>query len=100
MTKQVNTHGLKFQGLRKCCGSMGELNPYDSLFYELFYDRVTGEVWTILQIGQSWTEYRDRDIVKVGNYCCHLTMQEIVDEVRATLKAIKEREEMDNLMFG
>ena len=90
MAGKINTHGLKLVGLRKCSGSMGKLNLCSGLFYELFYDRSTGEVWTILQPPRNWTEYRDRDIIKIGNYCYHLAMQEIADAVNKTLKEIDE----------
>lgn len=84
---KINKHGLKMVGLKK---ASGETQSYrDAAAYdEVFYDMETGEVWTRYQysIGRnSWTEYRDRSVVKVCNTSSHMTMQQIADAICARL---------------
>ena len=89
MKSGVEKHGLKMVGLKKAAGStkilMGELF---SLYHELFYDRKTGEVWTVYQnsMGQStWTEYEDKNIIRVDNITEPMTMQQIADLIVTTV---------------
>ena len=87
---KVNTHGLKMVGLKKASGNT--LNYKDKAKYdEIFYDRKTGEVWTVFQcsLGQnSWTRYHDGNVVKVCNTSDHMTMQEIADRIRERLEEL------------
>ena len=81
---KVNTHGLKIVGLRKASGNTENYGYYSGLYQEIFYDKATGEVWTIMQIslGQnSWTVYHDPEVVKICNASNHMTMQEIADAI-------------------
>lgn len=78
--KKVNTHGLKMVGLKMASGNTGCTTP--NAYDELFYNRSTGEVWTVFQcsIGHnSWTVYHDPSIIKIGETSEHMTMQEIAD---------------------
>ena len=80
--KKINTHGLKMVGLKKASGNTGCSTP--NAYDELFYNRTTGEVWTVFQysIGHnSWTKYHDRSIIKIGETSEHMTMQEIADRI-------------------
>lgn len=89
--KTVNTYGLTMKGLRKASGSTENYGYYSGSYDELFYDRSTGEVWTVFQhsIGQnSWTEYSDPNVIKICNTSKHMTMQEIADCIRTRLSQI------------
>lgn len=80
----VNKHGLKMTGIKAAAGNTRQIVPHCGMYYELFYDMDDGRVWTVLQIslGQnSWTEYHDNTILKVGNLSRVTTMQEIADKV-------------------
>lgn len=82
---RINTHGLKIKELRKASGKTENYGAYSDRYNEIFYDRVTGEVWTIFQVslGQNWwTEYHDANIIKIGNTQHHMTMQQIADAIR------------------
>lgn len=82
---KVNTHGLKIKGLRSACGDTCNYGDYDNRYHELFYDRSTGEVWTVFRYGNSWTEYHDKNVIKVCNTQHHMTMQEIADAIQQAL---------------
>lgn len=87
---KINKHGLKIVGLKKASGNTVNYND-DSAYDEVFYDRRTGEVWTVYQYSlgwNSWTVYHDSDIIKVCNTARHLTMQEIADRI---FVAVQER---------
>ena len=86
--KAVNTYGLKIIGLKKASGNTENYGAYSAYYDELFYDRSTGEVWTVYQcsLGQnSWTQYHDPNVIKICNTNRHLTMQEIADLIRDRL---------------
>lgn len=81
---RVNYHGLKIQGIRKASGSTGNWAPRSCGYDEIFYDLSTGDVWTIPQVSlgcNSWTEYHDKNIIKICNTFRHMTMQEISDAI-------------------
>lgn len=81
---KVNYHGLKIQGIRKASGSTGNWAPRSCGYDEIFYDLSTGEVWTVAQVSlgcNSWTEYHDKNIIKICNTFRHMTMQEISDAI-------------------
>lgn len=81
---KIDTHGLTIKGLRKASGETSDYGAYSAMYSEIFYDRATGEVWTVLQcnLGQnSWTEYHDPNVIKVGNTQHHMTMQALADAI-------------------
>lgn len=78
----INTHGLKINGIRKASGNTINWSPRSGGYTEIFYDRNSGDCWTVDQVslGQnSWTVYKDRAIIKVCNTDVHMTMQQIAD---------------------
>ena len=80
----INKHGLKMTGLKVASGKTYDYGYYSPEYWEIFYDRSTGEVWANYQYSlghNSWTVYHDPDIIKVGNACTHWTMQEIADRI-------------------
>ncbi len=85
----LNTYDIKMTGLKKAAGDTKDLRGYCSSEYaELFFDRATGEVWTVYQysLGQnSWTEYDKKDVVKVCNLSEPTTMQQIADLIKERL---------------
>lgn len=85
---KVNTYGLKINGLKKTSGYTDDYGSYSGQYVEIFFDRGTGEVWGNFQcsLGQnSWTEYRNPDVVKICNTSRHMTMQDIADEIHRVL---------------
>ncbi len=80
----INKYGLKMIGLKKASGSTSDTGYYSGMYNEIFYDKSTGETWTVFQVslGQnSWTEYNDPDIIKICNASEHMTMQDIADKI-------------------
>ena len=87
---KINTYGLKIKGLRKVSGDTKNYGFYSGKYVEIFYNRDTGELWSVYQfsLGQnSWTEYHDNAIIKVCNATEHMTMQEIVDRIHNQLRS-------------
>ena len=87
----IDTHELKMTGLKAAAGSTKDLTGYYSgLYEELFYDRSTGEVWTVRQwsLGHNtWTVYHDPDVIKIGDLSEPTTMQEIADMIAMEVSA-------------
>lgn len=84
--KKVNKYGLKMVGLKKVSGETKDYGHYSGMYSELFYDRASGEVWSVFQysLGQNtYTLYHDRSIIKICNTSRHMTMQEIADAIHA-----------------
>lgn len=85
----LNTYNIKMTGLKKASSDTKGLSGYYSGEYaELFFDRATGEAWTVYQysLGQnSWTEYDKKDVVKVCNLSEPTTMQQIADLIKERL---------------
>lgn len=80
--RTINTYGLKIKGLKKASGNTLNYGYYSGFYNEVFYDRATGEVWTVFQysLGQNtWTKYHDPNVIKICNASNHMTMQEIAD---------------------
>lgn len=81
---KVDTHGIKIKGLKKASGNTENYGYYSGKYDEVFYDRKTGEVWTVSRysLGQNtWTVYDDPNVIKVCNASNHMTMQEIADMI-------------------
>lgn len=80
----VNKHNLKINGLRAACGETVDWELGSGGYTEIFYNRESGEVWTIDQVSlghNSWTVYHDPNIIKVCSTSQHMTMQEIADAI-------------------
>lgn len=89
---KINTYGLKMTGLKKASGSTQNHGFYSGLYEEIFYSLSTGEVWAKSQcsIGHNaWTVYDDSAIVKVGETCEHLTMQQIADMIHSAVSGLE-----------
>ena len=81
---KINKHGLPMNGLKKASGATCDYGYYAQEYDEIFYDRSTGEIWTVYQVSlghNSWSEYHDADVIKVCNASMHMTMQEIADRI-------------------
>lgn len=89
---KINTRGIKMIGLKAASSNTKNLQGYYSGSYvELFFDRSTGEVWTVYQYNlghNTWTMYDDNNVVKIGNFSEPATMQEIADAIIARLEEI------------
>ena len=80
----INKHGLNITGLKKASGATYNYGAYSPEYVEVFYDTDTGEVWTVYQYSlglNTWTEYHDPAVIKIGNYQRHATMQELADDI-------------------
>ena len=84
---KVNTYGLKIKGLKKASGKT--YNAPDGLYFEIFYDKETEEVWTIERQGGNWSD----DERKIGTAYRHVTMQNIVHMIKghAHCQALSEK---------
>ena len=80
---------LKLREIKRVSGETKSLKGYYSgIYLQLNVDKKTGEVWTNLHNSfghNSWTTYRDEDVVVCGNIDTPKTMQEIRDIVYETL---------------
>jgi len=88
----LNTHEIKMTGIKAAAAATKGLQGYYSGVYEeLFYDRRTGEVWTKSQSSlghNAWTEYHDKQIIKICNLDKPTTMQEIADLIKRRIDEI------------
>lgn len=79
----INLHNRKIDldSLVKSSKETVDLPPLSG-YYGLFYDRSTGEVWTVYHSNNplsSWTEYRDDDVLSLGAVSRHVSAQWIAD---------------------
>ena len=76
----LNTHGLKIKGIKAASGET--LNWYDTGWHtQISYDTESGEVYTSLHLGDSWTQWDDDTVITVCHTTRHMTMQEIADAI-------------------
>lgn len=84
----LNTHGRKMTGLRKAAGESKELRGYyDAAYFQINYDKCTGEVWTNYHYDlghSSRTYYNDDDIISFNIHEPH-TMQQLADCIASAL---------------
>ena len=97
----LNTHGIKMTGIKAAASATKDLRGYYSGIYEeLFFDRGTGEVWTVTQCSlghNSWTVYHDEKIIKICDLDDPTSMQEIADLIYwcvAEVEAMEKQEKM------
>ena len=91
---KVDTHGLKMTGLKEASGETVDWDPRSGGYTEVFYDRNTGEVWTVDQVSlghNSWTEYHDPAVIKIAETEQHMTMQEIADRIAEEVRELDEQ---------
>ena len=90
----VNKKGYKMVGLKKAAGETKKLRGgCHGECCEIFYDTKTGEVWTVWQVslGQNtWTEYHDKNIVKLRNVVTPQTMQGLADMIIDKMQGVGE----------
>ena len=83
---KINKHGLNMRGLKSASGDTKDYGR--NCYIQISYNTRTGEVLTDYHYsigGNSWTEYRDSDIVTIRNTSRHMTMQEIADAIAQEL---------------
>lgn len=88
---KLDRHGLKMAGIKAASGETCDYGYLSDRYVEIFYDRATGEVWTVFQcsLGQNmWSEYNDPDVIKICNTDMHMTMQEIADAIARKVREI------------
>lgn len=82
----INLHGLNINtdDLNKVSSETRNFKRNSGAYTEVFYDRGTGEVWSVGQISlghNSWTEYRDDNIIKVCDTPHHMSAQALADAI-------------------
>lgn len=82
----LNLHGLNIntEDLEKVRGETCNYGKHSGMYVEIFYDCSTGEVWSLTQcdIGHNtFTRYRDKDIIKVCDTHRHMSAQALADEI-------------------
>ena len=75
----LNTHNIKMHGLKR---ASGETINYGNTGWhtQISYDMETGDVYTDLLLGESWSEYPP-EVITVCHTTRHMTMQEIADAI-------------------
>lgn len=87
---KINKHGLKMRGLKSASGDTKDYGR--NCYIQISYNIRTGEVLTDYHCsigGNSWTEYRDSDIITIRNTNRHMTMQEIADAIAQELESMQ-----------
>ena len=59
----INTHGIKINGLRKAAHETKGLSPYGDVRTQISYDRDTGDIYTNDHIGDDWSRYYDPAVI-------------------------------------
>ncbi|MGN0985139.1 MAG: hypothetical protein ACI4OU_01490 [Candidatus Enterenecus sp.] len=79
---EINTHGININLDKLQDASNGTVN-WDGRggHTDIFYDRQTGDVWCVDNIGDNWTEYRDPAIIEVAKTARHYSAQWIADRI-------------------
>lgn len=80
----LNKHGLLIEGIKQASSNTINWAKSSNSYTEIFYDKVTGDVWTVDQVSSehnTWEEYLDDDVIKICETEKHLTMQEIADMI-------------------
>ena len=70
------------KGLKEASEKTQDYAFNSCMYNEIFYDRATGEVWTVFQCSlghNTWTKYHDENIIKVCNATEKMSMQYLAD---------------------
>jgi hypothetical protein len=81
----INTHGIKINGLRKAAHETKGLSPYGDVRTQISYDRDTGDIYTNDHIGDDWSRYYDPAVITVCFAKRHMTQQQIADRIADAL---------------
>lgn len=81
----INKYGINMIGLKKASGETAKWPENCGGYTQISYDTRDGRILTTDHIGQSFTQYEDREIIHVANTERRMTMQEIADAVRVAL---------------
>lgn len=92
---RVDKHGLEIKGLKKVSGETKNCTYPGRTCHEIFYNKATGEVWTIYHASENeWTEYSDKDIISLGHHNYPMSMQEVADLIKSRVDIHKREMEM------
>lgn len=78
---KINKHGLKMVGLKAASGETVNWEFNSGGHVQISYNMVTGEIYTDVHIGNSWSEYRNANIITICHTSEHMTMQQIADRI-------------------
>lgn len=80
----LNKHGLRMVGIRKASSDTRDAS--NGVNVHINYNLRTGEIFTKQHVGNSWTAYKDKDIILVACAKRHMSMQEIADGIDYIVK--------------
>lgn len=78
----------KYHGIKKAVGEMPRRNNYDGTYLEVHYDMDEDEVYTHFHCSlgfNSWTEYHDPAVIRVGNYASRVTMTQLKADIKRAI---------------
>lgn len=81
---------LKIKNIKQAAGNTANWPASSGGYTEVFYNRETGEVWTVDQVSlgrNGWTQYDDPAIVKVCDTERHMTMKQIRTAIEEAVNA-------------
>ena len=93
---KIDKHGLPMRGLKDASGRTYNEQRSSDWHYMVFYNTVSGEVWTAEVYGRnSWVVYAyNPEIIRVADVRKHMTMQQIADRVHEVVELRKEADKL------
>lgn len=89
----MNTYNLKMEGLEEASKATCDWPRNSGGHTQIFYDRGTGRVLTRDHVGEnSWSEFRDPAIIRVGDTDRHVSAQKIADWIFEEVTLLEEYE--------
>lgn len=74
----------KIKGLQEAWEEIKSCPKRRDCYYEVFLDRQAGEVFTNFQVSlgaNSWVEYKNKNVVKVGDFNWQTTKSEFIHAI-------------------
>ena len=78
----------KYHGIKKAVGEMPRYNRHDWTYLEVHYDLDEDEAYTHFHCSlgfNSWTEYHDPAVIRVGNYASCVTMAQLKADIKRAI---------------
>lgn len=80
---------MKFKGLKKVVSEIKEISGNNrGFYYEVFYNKETDTVFSEEHVSlgkNSWTEYDNVNIIRIGNFDCYVSMSDLKDLIKTTI---------------
>lgn len=74
----------EIKGLQEAWAEIKSCPKRRDCYYEVFFNRQTGEVFTNFQVSlgaNSWVEYKNKNVVKVGDFNWQTTKAEFIHAI-------------------